>query len=117
MPTAREIAENTMSFVGRRKDAFLMAFRRSEPATSIEDASEKVFFGLSGNLVLQDLAQFCRATQSTFNPDQRLNDVLIGRHEVWLRIQNHLNLTTEELYRLHGGLNIRLTPTQEETDQ
>tara|TARA_R110000868_G_scaffold232926_2_gene486639 strand:+ start:1171 stop:1518 length:348 start_codon:yes stop_codon:yes gene_type:complete len=115
MPTAREIAENTKAYVSRRKDGYCMSFNDKTPVESIEKASEKVFLGLAGTVVLQDLAEFCRATQSTFNPDQRLNDVLIGRHEVWLRIQNHLNLTTEELYRLHGGLDIRLVTQEEET--
>ena len=109
MPTAREIAENTKAYVSRRKDGYCMSFNDKTPVESIEKASEKVFLGLAGTVVLQDLAEFCRAT------DQRLNDVLIGRHEVWLRIQNHLNLTTEELYRLHGGLDIRLVTQEEET--
>lgn len=58
----------------------------------------KSFEGVYGEGVLKDLAKFCRAHDTTFNPDQRLSDVLIGRREVWLRISEHLNLTEDELY-------------------
>jgi hypothetical protein len=51
--------------------------------------------------VLKDLARFCRANESTFNPDPRAHAVLEGRREVWLRIQEHLNLTPEQVYALH----------------
>lgn len=51
--------------------------------------------------VLMDLAKFCRAYQSTFHPDPRVHAVLEGRREVWLRIQEHLQLSTDEIYELH----------------
>jgi hypothetical protein len=49
--------------------------------------------------VLADLARFCRADESTFNADPRVEGVLQGRREVWLRIAKHLNLTPDELVR------------------
>lgn len=52
--------------------------------------------------VLKDLARFCRANESTFNEDPRVQSNLDGRREVWLRIQENLELTTEEVYALHG---------------
>lgn len=52
--------------------------------------------------VLKDLAAFCRANQTTFNPDPRANAVLEGRREVWLRIQHHLKLTQEQIWNLYG---------------
>lgn len=52
-------------------------------------------------VVLADLARFCRATQSTAHPDSSMADQLEGRRQVWLRISEHLNLTTEELYDLY----------------
>lgn len=61
------------------------------------------FEGPGGKIVLADLARFCRATQSTFHPDQRMSDVLVGRNEVWLRIQEHLRLTDDELWELRKG--------------
>jgi len=51
--------------------------------------------------VLKDLAQFCRAHTTAFNPDPRLHAMLEGRREVWLRIQNYLQLDIEEVYALH----------------
>ena len=56
-----------------------------------------VFKGVHGEAVLQDLAKFCRANETTFLPDERASAVLDGRREVWLRIQKHLNLTDDEL--------------------
>lgn len=51
--------------------------------------------------VLKDLAKFCRAHQSTFLPDARSHAVLEGRREVWLKIQEYLQMTPEEIYKLH----------------
>lgn len=53
--------------------------------------------------VLKDLARFCRAQTSTFHEDSRMAAVLDGRREVWLRIQSHLQLPEEELWRLFGA--------------
>lgn len=52
--------------------------------------------------VLKDLAKFCRAHQSTFHSDPRIAANLDGRREVWLRIQNYLQLDIKELFKLHG---------------
>lgn len=51
--------------------------------------------------VLRDLAHFCRAHETTFNSDPRLHAVLEGRREVWLRIQEQLKLSIDEIYELH----------------
>ena len=56
----------------------------------------------SNRVVLEDLAKFCRANDTTFTKDDRLSAVLEGRREVWLRIQNYLNLSVDELYDLHA---------------
>lgn len=53
------------------------------------------------SVVLADLAQFCRAHESTFHKDERASLVMEGRREVWLRIQEHLQLSMEEIYSLH----------------
>lgn len=65
-------------------------------------AYKLTFDNETGRDVLADLARFCRAHESTFHPDARLSAVQQGRHEVWLRIQQHLNLTDEELWSLYG---------------
>jgi len=56
----------------------------------------------AGNAVMKDLAKFCRAYETTFNPDPRIHGVLEGRREVWLRIQSHINLSEEQLWTLYG---------------
>lgn len=53
-------------------------------------------------MVIKDLAKFCRANQSTFHTDARAHAVLEGRREVWLRISQHLNLPPEDLWKLIG---------------
>lgn len=57
-----------------------------------------------GEIVLKDLARFCRAHHSTFHKDPRVHAMLEGRREVWLRIQHHLRLSPDELWELHSGL-------------
>lgn len=64
---------------------------------------QTTFAGVEAEAVLRDLAKFCRAGKSAFHQDPRLHAHLQGRQEVWLRIQQHLNLTPERLYDLYGG--------------
>lgn len=52
--------------------------------------------------VLFDLAKFCRAHDTCFHKDPRMSDILEGRREVWLRIQQYLNLDIDEIYKLHN---------------
>lgn len=47
--------------------------------------------------VLDDLAWFCRADRSTFHANTHMAARLDGRREVWLRIQEHLALTVDQL--------------------
>lgn len=60
----------------------------------------KTFNGADAEVVLADLARFCRANESTYTKDPDLQKHLEGRREVWLRIQRHLNLSPDELWRL-----------------
>ena len=77
----------------QRVRGFLLSRRKSY---------QRVFDSEEGRNVLADLAKFCRAHESTFHPDERTSCLLDGRHEVWLRIKHHLNLTDEELWALYG---------------
>ena len=52
-------------------------------------------------MVLEDLAKFCRAHESTFHAEERVAGRLDGRREVWLRIQQHLQLSEETLWNLY----------------
>lgn len=62
-----------------------------------------------GSAALRDLATFCRANEtcvvrkSDGSVDDRLSYVLEGRREVWLRIQQHFNLTPNQLLNLYSG--------------
>ena len=62
----------------------------------------KTFDSPFGEEVIQDLAKFCRAHESTFHADPRVHAVAEGRREVWLRLQHHLQLTDEQLWKLYG---------------
>lgn len=79
------------------------------------------FSSPAGQAVLADLIPFCRAAENTLvrhsegSPiDVNGSLVLCGRREVFLRIQNFMNLTPDELYALaRGG---RLRPREKEDD-
>ncbi len=65
--------------------------------------------------MLADLAGFCRAVRlvadkETLDPTRLA--ILVGRQQVWERIQHHFNLTTDELYALYLG-----RPFQSKEDQ
>lgn len=81
----------TRDFVHRRKRDYVFTFRTE-----------------AGKRVLQDLAKFCRANETTFRADPREHAVLEGRREVFLRIANHMNLSTEQLYAIQGGIQVDL---------
>lgn len=76
------------AYITGRKRAFCLTFQLTQPA-NIE--------------VLEDLAKFCRANESTFHADPRIAANLDGRREVWLRIINHLHLTEAQLVALYAG--------------
>jgi hypothetical protein len=60
----------------------------------------RAFAGGPAKVVLGDLARFCRANASTFHENPAIQAKLDGRREVWLRIQQHLQLNDAELWRL-----------------
>jgi hypothetical protein len=68
-------------------------------------AYQRLFLGhgIDTDLVLQDLAKFCRAHVSTFHVEPAMSDRLDGRREVWLRISHHLHLTDEQLWDIYGN--------------
>ena len=66
-------------------------------------AYQTVFAGPQGELVLKDLARFCRAHSTTFHADQRVHALLEGRREVWERIARHRGMTADDLWRMYSG--------------
>jgi len=75
-------------FIHTRRNDYRQTFEVAQPANQ---------------RVLADLARFCRANTTTFHPDVRVAAMLDGRREVWLRIVQHLNLTTEQLYQIFNA--------------
>lgn len=75
-----------MKMIRRRKFAYNMVFARENKYTHV---------------VLTDLARFCRAHETTFHQNDRMHAILEGRREVFLKIQQYLNLTEDEIYQLH----------------
>ena len=53
--------------------------------------------------VLEDLQRFCRGKASCWHPDPRIHAALEGRREVFLRIEQHLEHSPEELVDLYGA--------------
>lgn len=56
----------------------------------------------NGKRVLEDLARFCRANETTFHTDPRAHALLEGRREVFLRLAHHLKLSFDDLWNLYG---------------
>jgi hypothetical protein len=66
--------------------------------TDTKRAYQLAFRAVGGESVLVDLAPFCRANETcVVLGDRDRTYVLEGRREVWLRIQDYLKLTPEEL--------------------
>jgi len=109
--------QRALQFIRQRKTAYQLTFNIRIKAWTRKRAFRIVFGGPSGQMVLQDLLIFCRATETCFDPDPRKHAVLEGRREVWLRIQQHLNLTQEQLYTLYNGKTLQLNQTTEEENE
>ena len=83
------VLEQAMDFIRNRKRCYQLTFQLNQPA-NVE--------------VLEDLARFCRAKESCAIPgDHDRTMLLLGRQEVWLRLQQHLQLPPEVLFSLYNG--------------
>lgn len=82
--------DRVQDYLSRRRNAYCKVFLNLDGLTPF------------GEIVLEDLAKFCRAHESTFNMDARAHAVAEGRREVWLRIQKHLRLSDEQLWSLYN---------------
>lgn len=78
--------------------------RAQQTVSRRKQAYRQTFSGEMAREVLEDLARFCRAHESTFLPDARAAATLDGRREVWLRIQRHLELSDDQLWALYPGV-------------
>lgn len=82
-----EAVEKLKRFIFRRQHAYQNTFNAQN---------------VLARTVLKDLAHFCRAQETAFHPDPRVHAVLEGRREVWLRIEKHLRLSSQELWSLYA---------------
>lgn len=70
--------------------------------TDCKRAYQLAFAGPAGAAVLIDLKPFCRAEESCAIPgDHDRTYLLEGRRECWLRIQDYLTLSPEDLVKKH----------------
>lgn len=81
-----EVKMRTIDFLRSRKRAYELTFSQGH-----------------GQFVLRDLAHFCKAGETTFDENPIIAARYAGRREVMLRIQKHLNLTSEELFAIYSG--------------
>jgi hypothetical protein len=73
-----------LKFIFRRKSAYKVAFG-----------------GNSGKRVLADLKRYCRANKPTFSGEDSLKAAFLeGRRDVFLRIQEHIHISDQELHNL-----------------
>ena len=77
-----------------------MSHEDHKELSALREAYTAVFTGPHGERVAEDLARFCYADRSTFDADQRKHAFKEGRREVFLRIQEYLDLSLEELTAL-----------------
>jgi hypothetical protein len=82
------IVEQTLNFLRRRKRAYQLVFQKNAPQVQI---------------VLGDLAKFCRATEDTHSKDPLNTAYLNGRRSVFLHLTQHLSLTPDELFLLYSN--------------
>ncbi len=80
----RSQAEEVRVYLRDRKMAYVETFKKDS---------------LAAQFVLEDLAKFCRAHKTTFDP-MKSHERLEGRREVFLRIAQHLELSIEDLFKL-----------------
>jgi len=98
---AQELVDEGITYA---RETVASAFRKTIAyLTTRKRAYQVVFTSNAGQIVLADLAKFCRAEQTCFDADPRLHAALEGRREVWLRVCSHLNLNPQELYALYSG--------------
>jgi len=90
-----------MIFLRSRKTAYGLVFGTGDGNKQVPISAKQ--------FVLDDLKKFCRANRSTFHPDSRMSDILIGRREVFLRIVQHLKMEPEQLYAIANALPIQTT--------
>jgi hypothetical protein len=72
--------------------------------TLVNRAYRLVFNQPAAQRVLADLAEFCHANRPTMVRDsERMTAFNEGKRAVWLRIQQRVRLTDDDLFAIMGG--------------
>lgn len=87
----------------------------SEADDQLMAAYRATFQGPHGQRVLTDLAAYCHARRSEFDPNERMHAFRSGQRDVFMRITEFTTLSVEEIYRLRGFA-LPPSPEKEETD-
>ena len=64
----------------------------------LKNAYRDVANSPQGQVVLRDLAKVCHAASTTFDENPNVHARNEGKRLVWLRIQNMLHMSDEEVY-------------------
>lgn len=78
-----ETLQEFIHFLIKRKQAYLHVFNPRDQFVQI---------------VLKDLAHFCRGDRSTFDKDPQVHALLEGRREVFLRIMEHTKMNQDDFF-------------------
>jgi hypothetical protein len=82
--------------------------KEEEAMQHLRVAYRSCFTAPGAALVLQDLSEFCCASQSCVVPNDHYQTLVFeGRREAFLRIQNFMNLTAAQLARLRFGIQLK----------
>lgn len=91
--TLADLRMRTLMFLDMRKRSYIFGLpallRREKPTPD-------------GDMMLADLARFCRAVEPCWGSTAREHARYEGRREVFLRITQHLHLSAEELFSLYA---------------
>lgn len=63
-----------------------------------------------------ELARFCSAFKSCFHDDPRRHALMEGRREVWLFLEQHWEMTPEQLAEIYRSAGITVTKLQGDDD-
>lgn len=84
-----DMSDALQSFIRRRKGAYTAVFGGNASPDDVQ-------------FVMLDLAHFCRAFRPTFHPtNQKIQDALEGRREVYQRIMDFTRLSSDTLFVLY----------------
>ena len=76
----------------------------------------RIFMTPEGQNVLRELLSLCNAMQTCYRDDPRDHARAEGRRDVWLHIQNRINLSPTQLFRLYNGETINVLEETEDGD-